>query len=102
MITMNKTTYRNPVIVWHNELVPEAQAHAEPPPAPFTVTRSEVIVQTEKVTVHIWFALTPAMPPQWLCPRKISPIRTSSSRMRPGKPTRRSAGRWPGFVITTE
>jgi hypothetical protein len=59
---------RDPVIAWHDELVPAALPRPEPPSlGPFTVTRSEVVTrasagQVTGVTVHIWYAYELAVP----------------------------------------
>jgi hypothetical protein len=55
-----KTTIRNPVIVWLNEVSPEIP-RPDPPPFPFTVTRSEVRIGRRSTAVHIWYALVPAV-----------------------------------------
>lgn len=57
---MNETIYRNPVLAWHSELNPEKLPLREPPPGPFTVTRSEVVIRPQGAVVHIWFAAIPA------------------------------------------
>jgi hypothetical protein len=54
-------TYQNPVIAWHNEAHPAALPETDPPPDPFQVTRSEIVIRTEAATVHIWYALIPAV-----------------------------------------
>lgn len=53
---------RNPVIAWHNELSPDELPRPEPPPAPFTVTRSEIVTTPAKTVVHIWCAAVRAEP----------------------------------------
>lgn len=58
---LGKTTIRNPVIVWLSEASPEKAPRSDPPPVPFTVTRSEVRISRRSTTVHIWFALVPAV-----------------------------------------
>lgn len=52
------TVIRNPVIAWRSELSP-GKLRRGPPPAPFTVTRSEVRIRLQGTIVHIWYALTP-------------------------------------------
>ncbi len=58
---IGKTTIRNPVIAWRNEMRPGEQPRPDPPPAQFTVTRSEVAIRPQGTTVHIWYALVPAV-----------------------------------------
>lgn len=62
MSTGNKTVIRDPVIAWHSELDPAVPPRPEPPPVPFTVTRSEVVITPSRVTVHIWCAASRAVP----------------------------------------
>ena len=54
--------YRNPVICWLDEMNP-GSVRQVPPPAPFTVTRSEIGIRPAAAPfVHIWYALVPAEP----------------------------------------
>ncbi len=55
MIPLSKTTIRNPVIAWRNEMRPGELPRPEPPGVPFIVTRSEVVITPQGTTVHIWF-----------------------------------------------
>jgi hypothetical protein len=54
------TTYRNPVITWRPEFSPDKLPQPDPPPGPFTVTRSEIVIRPQGPVVHIWYALIPA------------------------------------------
>ncbi len=57
------TTYRNPVLTWNSEYDPERMPQSEPPPGPFTVTRSKVVItEGKKAVVHIWYAVRRAEP----------------------------------------
>lgn len=54
--------YLNPVIAWHNELHPSDLPRPDPPPGPFTVTRSEIAIRDDAApVVHIWYAAAPAI-----------------------------------------
>jgi hypothetical protein len=57
---LGKTTIRDPVLIWWNEASADPLPRADPPPYPFTVTRSEVRITRRSTTVHIWYALVPA------------------------------------------
>jgi hypothetical protein len=59
-----RMTYRNPVIAWRPESAePGGEPRIEPPPVPFTVTRSEVVIRPGQApVVYIWFAVIPAVP----------------------------------------
>lgn len=61
---MAPVTYQDPVIAWLPEAgFPQGQIASSPPPVPFTVTRSEVIIRQDQApVVHIWFTLVPAVP----------------------------------------
>jgi hypothetical protein len=58
---LGRTTIRNPVIVWLNEMRPEEIPRPDPPPFPFTVTRSEVRISRRSTAVHVWYTLVPAV-----------------------------------------
>jgi hypothetical protein len=56
-----KTTIRNPAFVWWNEAsAATSPARRDPPPHPFTVTRSEVHISRRGTTVVIWYTMVPA------------------------------------------
>ena len=60
---LGKTTIRNPRFIWWNETGQyTAYARSDPPPGPFTISRSEVRITRRSTTVHIWYALVPAVP----------------------------------------
>jgi hypothetical protein len=61
---VDPVTYQNPVLVWLPETsLPPGRLSSDPPPVPFTVTRSEIIIrQDEAPLVHIWYAAIPAEP----------------------------------------
>jgi hypothetical protein len=53
----NMALYRDPVIAWRDEHQASAAPATEPPPGPFKVTRSEVVIRPSTgAVVHIWFA----------------------------------------------
>jgi hypothetical protein len=54
-------TYENPVLAWLNEMRPDRLPEPDPPPGPFTVTRSEVVIRDGVApVVRIWYG--PAAP----------------------------------------
>jgi hypothetical protein len=60
---MDRMTYQNPVLAWWPETSPGKGPLTEPPPGPFTVTRSEVIIRQDQAPlVHIWYAAIPVVP----------------------------------------
>jgi hypothetical protein len=63
--------YLDPVIVWLSELHPQKIPRAEPPPGPFTVTRSEAVIRPQGASVHIWWAVMPAVPVRTLTTHEV-------------------------------
>jgi hypothetical protein len=54
--------YQNPVILFHLETAPLEVPSLTTPPAECQVTRSEVHVMADRVTVRVWCAPAPARP----------------------------------------
>jgi hypothetical protein len=56
------TLYRDAMFTWRDESTPLATASPAPPPLPFTITRSEIMIRDSEVPlVHVWYA---AIPPE--------------------------------------
>jgi hypothetical protein len=61
-MTSDTTVYRDPVVLFRSEMNPDKPPSLRTPAAECEVTRAEVVVTPDRVTVHVWWAAVPARP----------------------------------------